>query len=127
MATNGKTLTNAAYGKNYNLSNEDEALNVDVDDAMEALNGMSGAEAAEYLMNNLTNEEEYATLNDGNNHKVENVPAGYYLIVDVTENLPAYETKSAYILQVLESVVRSVTLLASISTSRALTTVTMFW
>ena len=94
---------------------------------MEALNGMSGAEAAEYLMNNLTNEEEYATLNDGNNHKVENVPAGYYLIVDVTENLPAYETKSAYILQVLESEVRSVTLLASNSTSRALTTVTMFW
>ena len=35
---------------------------------------------------------------------IENLPAGYYMIVDVTTNLPDGQTKSPIILQVLESV-----------------------
>ncbi|MBR5126669.1 MAG: isopeptide-forming domain-containing fimbrial protein [Oscillospiraceae bacterium] len=104
VAADGKTLTNAAYGKNYNRSSTVPEENVTVEDAMEALEGMSGEAAAAYLLGQLTNEEPFATLNDDNSHKVENVAPGYYLIIDVTENLPENETKSAYILQVLEDV-----------------------
>ncbi len=97
VAEDGKTLTNAEFGDNY------APEGMSVTEAMEELEAMSGAEAAAFLAEKISGEA-FATLNDGNGHKVEGVEPGYYLIIDVSENLPEGEISSAYILQVLEDV-----------------------
>ncbi len=99
VAEDGKTLSDAAFGKNY------APAGTTVESAMAALDGMSGPEAAALLEAQLTNQDPFAVLNDANQHKVENVAPGYYLIVDVSTGLPAGEISSAYILQALEDVV----------------------
>ncbi len=97
VAEDGKTLTNAEFGDNY------APEGMSVTEAMEELEAMSGAEAAAFLAEKISGEA-FATLNDGNGHKVEGVEPGYYLIIDVSEDLPESEINSAYILQVLEDV-----------------------
>lgn len=94
VATDGKTLSDIVIGKNV----EGRTVN----DVMALLEGKSDAEAAAALKTIITGTY-VAELNDGNNHKANVVP-GYYLIEDVTEDLPENETKSAFILQVLEAV-----------------------
>ena len=97
VAEDGKTLTDAAYGANYTTGKT-------VTEAMEELETMSGTEAAAFLAGKISGEP-FAVLNDGNNHKIENVDPGYYLIVDVSTGLPEGEVTSAYILQALQDVV----------------------
>ena len=99
VAEDGQTLSDAAFGKNY------APAGTTVESAMAALNAMSGPDAAAYLEAQLTNEEPFAVLNNENQHKVENVDPGYYLIVDVSTGLPEGEISSAYILQALQDVV----------------------
>lgn len=96
VAADGKTLSNVAFGENYKPADKT------VDQAMEALAEMSGAEAAAALNADKTGEP-VAVLNNENEHKANVVP-GYYLIVDVSTNLPEGQTSSAFILQVLEPV-----------------------
>ena len=95
VATDGKTLTDAAFGANYAPAGQT------VDQAMEAISKMSATEAAVALNAAITGSP-VAVLNDANDHKTTVAP-GYYLIVDVSENLPEGETSSAFILQVLEA------------------------
>ena len=95
VAKDGKTLTNAAFGANYKPEGQT------VDQAMEALSAKSAADAAAALDAAITGEP-VAVLNDENGHKTTVAP-GYYLIVDVSENLKEGETSSAFILQVLEA------------------------
>ena len=98
VAADGVTLSNVAFGQNYAPEGKT------VDDALAELSGMNGVAAADYLVANKTGTA-FGSLNDENGHELNAVP-GYYLIIDVTadENLPENETKSAYILQVLEDV-----------------------
>lgn len=98
VAADGKTLSDVAFGKNYAPAGKT------VDAALEELSTKSGSDAANFLLEELTDEEAFGELKDENNHTLPAVP-GYYLIIDVTEGLPSdIETKSAYILQVLEDV-----------------------
>lgn len=97
VAESGDKLSNVAFGKNYTPAD------MTVDQALEALHAMTGAEAAEHLRGKLNSEKEFGELNDTNNHEI-TAPTGYYLIIDVSENLPETETVSAYILQALEDV-----------------------
>ena len=98
VAADGVTLSDANYGKNYKLDDKT------VEEAMKALEGKTGAEAAAELEKAITGEP-VAVLNDANEHKAE-VPVGYYLIIDVTpkENLPENHTKSAFILQAIKDI-----------------------
>lgn len=88
-------LSNVAFGKNYAV-----AENETVKSELATLEGMSGAEAAAYLQGKLNSESPIAVLNNENNYTTNQV-GGYYLIVDVTENLPEGDTTSAYIIQVV--------------------------
>ena len=97
VATDGKTLTDAAFGANYAPAGQT------VDQAMEAISNMSATQAAAAL-NAARTGDPVAVLNDANDHQTTVAP-GYYLIVDVSEDLPEGETSSAFILQVLESTV----------------------
>lgn len=90
-------LSNVKYGKNYGTQNVEVPADV-MEDFME----MTGVEAAAKLNSKKTGDP-YAVLNSENNWKITKVPAGYYLIVDVSENLPEGETSSALILQVVEN------------------------
>ena len=96
VAEDGKTLSNAAFGANY------APANTTVDAAMKDLENRDAEDAADFLVANKTGDP-IATLKDSNDHKASVVP-GYYLIIDVTENLPDQETASAYILEVLEPI-----------------------
>lgn len=98
VAEDGKTLSDAVFGKNYK-----PAEFATPEAAMEFLKEKSGPEAAAYLESLVTGEP-IAVLKDSNNHKAENLDAGYYLIVDVSTGLPQGEISSAYILQALEDV-----------------------
>lgn len=97
VAEDGKTLSNVAFGQNYNPSGKT------VDAALAELEEMKGTDAAAFLAGAKVGEP-FGYLNDDNNHQI-TAPTGYYLIIDVTEGLPSEtETKSAYILQALENV-----------------------
>ena len=97
VAKDGKTLSDVAFGQNY------APADTTVEDAMATLSAMKGAEAAAYLETKIVGEP-IAVLKDSNNHKAENLDAGYYLIIDVSTSLPQGEISSAYILQALEDV-----------------------
>ena len=97
VAESGDKLSNVAFGKNYTPADKT------VDEAMAELSAMSGADAAKFLLDELNSEAEFGELNDANGHKI-TAPTGYYLIIDVSENLPETETVSEYILQALEDV-----------------------
>lgn len=105
-------LSDVKYGKNY--SPNDTAEGVAVPDAdLEAITD-ANAFADKLINDELLEGEAFGTLNSENNWTLENVPAGYYLIVDTTENLPSvkdpntgeevYDTRSAYIVQVVDDV-----------------------
>lgn len=95
VAEDGKTLSDVEFGQNY------APADMTVDAALKALAEMSGEEAAAALKAVVTGEA-IAELNDANGHKTAVTP-GYYLIVDVSTDLPEGETSSAFILQVLEA------------------------
>lgn len=97
VAADGKTLSDAKFGQNYAPDG------TTVETAMATLSAMNGAEAATYLQPLVTGNP-VAVLNDGNNHKAEDLDAGYYLIIDVSTGLTAGEISSAYILQALQNV-----------------------
>lgn len=90
-------LANIACGKNYPALTE-VALKALVDE----LSGMSG-EAAAKKLNKEKIGEPFTTLDSDDGWKYENAPAGYYLIIDVSENLPAGEISSAFILQLIDN------------------------
>jgi len=92
-------LSDIVYGKNYGTEDAEVPQTL-----LDELKAKSGEAAAAYLQPGVTGDP-IAVLNDGNNHKATGLDAGYYLIVDVTKDLPEGETSSAYILQVLDNVV----------------------
>ena len=93
VAANGETLSDIAIGANITGKTVDEVMNL--------IAGKSAADAATELKGIISGDP-VAVLNKGNSHEADVVP-GYYLIVDVTTDLPENETKSAFILQVLEA------------------------
>ena len=95
VAADGKTLSNVEFGANYKPEGKT------VDQAMEEISKMSATAAATALSAAITGDP-VAVLNDANDHQTTVAP-GYYLIVDVSTGLPAGETSSAFILQVLEA------------------------
>ena len=96
VATDGVTLSDIVAGANLEAG-------ADVDAILAEIQGKSATEVAEYL-ENLVEGDPYATLDETNDWTVTDAPAGYYLIIDISENLPENETKSAYILQVLQDI-----------------------
>ena len=98
---NGKeTLGEVKYGQNFKGMTAGEAV---PEEDLAEIAAMSGATAAEYFKNQIDGEP-IATLNDNNNHTSEDLTPGYYLIIDVSENLPENETASAFILEVIDDV-----------------------
>ena len=87
-----KVLIDIEFGANYNPAGKE------VDDELDVLEPMSGEAAAKYLKENLTSTTPFATLPKNNEFSV-TVPTGYYLIVDVSTNLPDGETTSAFVLE----------------------------
>ena len=96
VAADGVTLSDIVAGESL-------VDNADVDAILAAIKDMDGATAAEYLKNNDLLGDVFAELNDDKGFSV-TAPAGYYLIIDDSKDLPATETASAVILQVLEDV-----------------------
>ena len=92
-------LSNVAFGEDYQ---PDEFTTVE--DAMNNLKTMSGADAAAYLEGKLVDETPFRTLPNADGTYTTSVPTGYYLIIDVTEELPEGDSRSAYILEVTDSV-----------------------
>ena len=86
-------LGEVAFGQNY------APADTTIEQAMAELQAMSGAEAAAFLKDKVTGEP-VATLSKDNNWKAENLADGYYLIIDVSEDLPETEEASALILEV---------------------------
>ena len=95
-----ETLGEVKYGQNYEGKTAGTAV---PESELEAIKNMTGAAAAEYF-NELVAGNPIAVLNDANGHTSADLSAGYYLIVDVSTNLPATETSSAFILEVLDDV-----------------------
>ena len=93
-----ETLGEVKYGQNYGTEGEAVA-----EADLAEIAAMTGAEAAEYFSAVKTGDP-YAVLNDGNNHTYTGAPAGYYLIIDVSTDLPETETASAFIIEVLDDV-----------------------
>ena len=94
------TLGEVKYGQNYNGKTEGDLV---PETELDTIEEMSGTEAAAHF-NALIAGNPIAVLNDTNDHKSADLPAGYYLIVDASTNLPDTETASAFILQVLDDV-----------------------
>ena len=92
-------LSNVAFGEDYQ---PDEFTTVEA--AMNNLKTMSGADAAAYLEGKLVDETPFRTLPNADGTYTTSVPTGYYLIIDVTEELPEGDSRSAYILEVTDSV-----------------------
>ncbi|MBR5453522.1 MAG: isopeptide-forming domain-containing fimbrial protein [Clostridia bacterium] len=96
-----KILSDVTYGQNYTPDDTTTSTLV----PKEVLDAITDANAfADQLVKNSLLEGHYAILDSSNGWKVENVPAGYYLIVDTTETLPENHTRSAYIVQVVDDV-----------------------
>ena len=94
-------LSNVKYGANYTPGST--TTNDPVPEA--DLKAITDARVfADSLVNGNLLEGTFGTLNEGNNWTLDNVPAGYYLIVDTTETLPEYDTRSSYIVQVVDDV-----------------------
>lgn len=94
-------MVDVKYGMNYTPGEAAIGSLVPIAD----LEAITDANAfAQELIDTDVLEGTYATLNAANNWTKENVPAGYYLILDTTENLPELHTRSAYIVQVVEDV-----------------------
>lgn len=89
-------LADVAFGANYKLED------TDVEEAMAEIQAMTGLEAAAFLKEKISGQA-IATLSDANNWKAE-LDDGYYLILDVSEDLPDTEEASAYILKVVGDV-----------------------
>ena len=107
----GNVLTDVKYGMNY-TPGDTEVGDLVPESELEAI---TNAEAfAAKLVNDSLLEGTYATLNTDNAWTITNVPAGYYLIIDTTKDLPfvedpdtgekVYDTRSAYIVQVVDNV-----------------------
>jgi len=96
-----QVLTDVKYGMNYLPG----GATVDTLVPAEELEAITDARVfADSLLEGGKLTGTYGSLNEGNSWKLEGVPAGYYLIVDSTENLPDYHTRSAYIVQVVDDV-----------------------
>ncbi|MBR6763779.1 MAG: isopeptide-forming domain-containing fimbrial protein [Clostridia bacterium] len=89
-------LSDIVYGKNYGTEGEEVPETV-----LTTLAGMSG-EAAAKKLNGEKKGDLFARLDASNSWTYENAPAGYYLIVDVSSNLPQGETSSAFVLELID-------------------------
>ena len=96
VATDGKTLSDIELGANI-------AEGKTVAEIQAIIDAASGPEATAAALEAIVTGTPIEELTDSNSHSANVVP-GYYLIVDVSEDLPKGETSSAFILQVLESV-----------------------
>ena len=93
-----ETLGEVKYGQDYAGKTAGDPV---PEAELTEISLLTGPAAAEHFAA-LVDETPIATLNDANAHKVENMPAGYYLIIDVSEDLPETETSSAFILEVID-------------------------
>lgn len=94
-------LSDVKYGANYTPGDAkvgDPVPQADLDAIVDA------RAFADSLVDGNKLEGTYNTLSEANGWTLENVPAGYYLIVDTTETLPEGHTRSAYIVEVVEDV-----------------------
>ena len=97
-----KVLSDVAYGANYTPG--DTAVGDDVpEDVLKSITD-AAAFADSLIEGNLLEGEPFAVLNEANDWTLEEVPAGYYLILDTTDPLPELHTRSAYIVQVVGDV-----------------------
>ena len=96
-----KILSDVVYGANYTPG--ETQVGDDVPDS--ELEAITDARAfADKLVSEDLLEGTYGVLNEGNAWTLEEVPAGYYLIVDTTEVLPEGHTRSQYIVQVVDDI-----------------------
>ena len=93
-----ETLGEVKYGQDYADKTVGDLVPEEELEEIEALSGAAAAERFEALID----DSPIATLNDGNSHTSADLAPGYYLIIDVSENLPEGETSSAFILEVLD-------------------------
>ncbi len=95
---NGK-LTNIKYGANYT---PDDATTETLVPQTE-LDALTDARtfADELISGNKLEGAAVAVLDASNDWKATGLTMGYYLIMDVTEDLPVYETYSAYIVEII--------------------------
>lgn len=95
-------LANVKYGTNYTP----DATKVGDEVPASVLEAITDArEFADSLIDDkLIEGDAVATLNEGNAWTASGLAAGYYLIQDVTENVPAGDSLSAYIVQVVQNV-----------------------
>lgn len=89
-------LSNIACGENYGPKTE-----VELDALLTQLSTMSG-EAAAAMFNKDKKGDPFTVLNKDNAWTEKDAPAGYYLIIDVSTNLPQGETSSAFILELID-------------------------
>ena len=93
----GQVMTNIKYGTGYGTAGA-EVTAAD-------LAAITDARAfADDLIENSKLNASYGELNEGNSWTLQNVPAGYYLIVDSTLELPDGHTRSSYIVEVVDDV-----------------------
>lgn len=92
-------LSNVVYGKNYGTENQEVPKAV-----LDKLAEMTGEAAAKELYGGLVKKDAPIAVLNNTNGFTTNQVAGYYLIVDVSTNLPEGATSSAFILQVVDNV-----------------------
>lgn len=91
-------LSNVKYGKNYGIEGEEVLKTV-----LEDIRTKGADEFAKELVEGSLGTA-YGTLNEDNGWALEEVPAGYYLIVDTTDDLPDGHERSRYIVEVVDDV-----------------------
>ena len=94
---NEQVMTNIKYGTGYGTAG-DEVTAADLAAITDA------REFADDLVKNGKLNAPYGELKEGNDWTLKNVPAGYYLIVDTTAELPVGHTRSTYIVEVVDDV-----------------------
>ena len=92
-----QVMTNIKYGTGYGTK--------DAEVTAADLAAITDARAfADDLIENSKLNESYGELKEANSWTLQNVPAGYYLIVDSTLKLPDGHTRSSYIVEVVDDV-----------------------
>ncbi len=97
----GNKLTNIKYGANYTPGE----VTTDTLVPQTELDALADARefAGELVSGSKLEGEPVAVLNKENDWKAAGLTMGYYLIQDVTENLPVGETYSAYIVEIIDN------------------------
>ena len=100
----GKTvLSNVKYGLNHYPINGAVGDPVPADELEQLIGATKPADILDSAVKDTPFANDVTPEGDNTSIEIKDIPAGYYMIVDVSPNLPSGETKSPIILQVLET------------------------